>query len=81
VANIQRGNKMNAIFSVKQAAKEIGVSGSMIYKMMKKGELAYVQVGRRRFPLAESLKAYVDRNTHKEKANQEPMPQFRHLFR
>jgi excisionase family DNA binding protein len=51
--------------TVKEAACLLGVSPSMVYKLMNAGELSYVQVGRRRLPVEEDVKAYKQRNTKK----------------
>ena len=49
--------------NVKEAAAELGVSVHMIYKLMRTGQLAYLQVGRRRLPIANSLTEYRQKNT------------------
>lgn len=53
---------MNAI----ETAKRLGVSRSMVYKLLDQGRLAYHSVGSRKVISAESVEAYILRNTHKE---------------
>ncbi len=49
--------------NVKEASAELGVSIHMIYKLMRNGQLGYLQVGRRRLPLDSSVIEYRQKNT------------------
>jgi len=49
--------------TVKQAAIELGVSISTIYKMMNTRELPYLQIGRRRLPTDQGVIEYKAKNT------------------
>jgi excisionase family DNA binding protein len=72
--------------NVKDAARELGVSISMIYKLMGNKELAYVQVGRRKMPTEDGVRAYKEGHTveaepEEERQPAKPSKQFMHLFR
>jgi excisionase family DNA binding protein len=49
--------------NVKEASAELGVSVHMIYKLMRNGQLGYLQVGRRRLPLDSSVIEYRQKHT------------------
>jgi len=49
--------------NVKDAAAKLGVSIHMIYKLMRNGQLAYLQIGRRRLPIDNSVTEYRQKNT------------------
>jgi excisionase family DNA binding protein len=72
--------------NVKDAARELGVSISMIYKLMGNKELAYVQIGRRKMPTENGLREYKERHTVEPKREEvwqplKPSKEFMHLFR
>ena len=52
----------HAAMNVKRAATELGCSISMIYKLMSRGHLAYLRIGRRRLPIWESVRGYFQRH-------------------
>jgi excisionase family DNA binding protein len=48
--------------TVKEAAKELTCSISLIYKLMSEGQIAYERRGRRRLPVGSSVAEYRQRN-------------------
>lgn len=51
------------LMTVKQAANELGVSISTIYKLMNTRELPYLQIGRRRLPTDQGVMEFKAKNT------------------
>ena len=52
--------KLPQLFKVKEAAALLGVSKTMIYELMSKGALSYVQIGHTRRVPAESIWILID---------------------
>jgi excisionase family DNA binding protein len=48
-------------YRVTEAAKETGVSQTLLYEAIKAGELDYFKVGRSRLIHGDALRAYIDR--------------------
>jgi excisionase family DNA binding protein len=48
--------------TVKEAARELTCSISLVYKLMKDGQIAYERRGRRRLPVGSSVAEYRQRN-------------------
>jgi excisionase family DNA binding protein len=48
--------------TVKEAAKELTCSISLVYKLMNEGQIAYERRGRRRLPVGSSVAEYRQRN-------------------
>ncbi len=48
--------------TVKEAAKELTCSISLVYKLMKDGQIAYERRGRRKLPVGSSVAEYRHRN-------------------
>jgi excisionase family DNA binding protein len=48
--------------TVKEAAKELTCSISLVYKLMNEGQIAYERRGRRRLPVSFSVAEYRQRN-------------------
>lgn len=48
--------------TVKEAAKELTCSISLVYKLMNEGQIAYERRGRRRLPVDSSVAEYRQRN-------------------
>jgi excisionase family DNA binding protein len=61
--SLESGACYHEQLTVKRAATVLGVSIHMIYKLMRNGQLAYLQVGRRRLPLDSSVREYKEKNT------------------
>lgn len=53
------------LLSIKDAAKALGISHSMLYQMMNQGDIEYVLVGSRKYIAREKLFEFIERNTHK----------------
>jgi hypothetical protein len=71
---------------VKDAARELGVSISMIYKLMGNEELTYVRIGRRKMPTDSGVREYKERHTVEARRVEWRQPantckEFMHLFR
>ena len=72
--------------TVKQAAIELQISQSFVYKLMHQGEIAFERRGVRKFPVDASVAEYKQRNLVPAAPGQNrpvkgPAPgQFRHLF-
>ncbi len=71
--------------TAKQAAADLQVSLSFVYKLMDQGEIAYERRGRRRLPLDVSVAEYKQRNlvpsAPKQHRPVKGQPyQFQHLF-
>jgi excisionase family DNA binding protein len=49
-----------------EAAAKLGVSRSMVYKLLDQGQIAYLTVGSRKVISEASVSAYILRNTHAE---------------
>jgi hypothetical protein len=64
-ASLQSEAHHHEKMNVKDTAANLGVSVHMIYKLMRTGQLAYLQVGRRRLPLDDSVTEYRQKNTVK----------------
>lgn len=62
--------------TVEEAAVKLGgCSIWQIYKLMKTGRLAFIQVGRRRFPTNESVEKFIQENLQPETpVEQQPKP-------
>ena len=53
----------NAVaYRVQRAAQVTGLSRSMLYQLMKEGQLAYVKVRGRRLIAANDLRAFIERH-------------------
>ena len=48
--------------TVKEAAKELTCSISLVYKLMNEGQIAYERRGRRKLPVGSSVAEYRQRN-------------------
>ncbi len=53
---------LSNVMTVKEAAQELNCSISLIYKLMREGQIAYERRGRRKLPVASSLMEYRQRN-------------------
>jgi len=49
-------------FGIPEAARQIGVSKTVVSDLIAEGELAHCRVGRRKVVKATDLEAYLDRN-------------------
>jgi excisionase family DNA binding protein len=74
--------------SVKEAAKELTCSISLVYKLMNEGQIAYERRGRRRLPVGSSVAEYRQRNIVPARPTSEggqakpPSPcRYKHLFK
>ena len=74
--------------TVKEAAKELTCSISLVYKLMKDGQIAYERRGRRRLPVGSSVAEYRQRNVVPARPAspgtpaKPPSPQrYKHLFK
>jgi excisionase family DNA binding protein len=74
--------------TVKEAAKELTCSISLIYKLMNEGQIAYERRGRRRLPVGLSVAEYRQRNLVLARPALERAPakppspcHYRHLFK
>jgi hypothetical protein len=62
--------KVVATRTVAQTAVALNVSEAMIYKLMKTGKLARLEIGRRKLPLVDSINELAKKNTVTEVAVQ-----------
>lgn len=53
------------LLSLKQAGEALGLSYSMVYKLVNQGELEHVQVSSRKYVSRETLKEFIKENTHR----------------
>ena len=56
-------DELGPIFTVAEAAQELRCSESHVYNLLRRGEIAYEQRGRRKLPIAGSVAAYRRRST------------------
>lgn len=49
------------LYSVPEAAVQLSVGRSMVYELLKSGELERVKIGRRSLVLASSIESYINR--------------------
>jgi len=59
----------NHYMTIAETAEALGVSGPMVRKILKRGELRYLKVGAAYRIYAESVRHYITRNTHGGGAN------------
>jgi len=52
------------LLSVKDAAKHLGITNSMLYEMLNNGEIHHVAIGRRKYVSREALKTFIEAHTH-----------------
>ncbi len=71
------------LLTVKEAAAQLRCSLSFVYKLMRNGELAFEQRGRRKLPLAASLLEYRERIrvVYVTTSDRQPPYRFQHLFK
>lgn len=53
------------LFSIKDAAKALGISYSVVYTMVSNGEIEWVLIGSRKYISREHLLQFIKENTHK----------------
>lgn len=53
------------LLGLKDAAKALGISYSMLYELTSKGEIEWTPVGTRKYVSRESLLAFITANTHR----------------
>jgi excisionase family DNA binding protein len=53
------------LFSIKDAAKALGLSYSVVYTMVSNGEIEWVLIGSRKYISREHLLQFIKDNTHK----------------
>ncbi len=59
-----RHSKARELYSIEEAREQLGrISRNTIYDLMRNGELASVQIGRRRFISAAALEAFISTST------------------
>lgn len=52
-------------YSIEQAARALGVGRSLVFTLLKEGQLKSIRVGKRRLVLATELQAFLDRQQQK----------------
>jgi excisionase family DNA binding protein len=52
------------LLSVKAAAKHLGVSISVMYELLNRGEISHVMIGSRRYISRDQISAFIEANTH-----------------
>lgn len=53
------------LLGLKDAAKALGISYSMLYELANKGEIEWTQIASRRYISREALFAFIKENTHR----------------
>lgn len=53
------------LLSLKDAARALGISYSMVYELTTKGEIEWTKVGTRKYVSRDSLHAFIKENTHR----------------
>lgn len=52
------------LYSVRDVARKLGCHYDTVYQMIRRGELGYVRVGRRKMVRPDHLQAYIDAHTY-----------------
>jgi len=53
------------LLGLKDAAKALGISYSMLYEVTNKGDIEWTQIGTRKYVSRDSLHAFITANTHR----------------
>jgi len=56
------------ILAKHEVAQRLGVGRTTVYRMVKDGEIPYVQIGGRRYIYEDLLEEWIQKQTHKPKA-------------
>ncbi len=52
------------LLSVKAAASHLGLTTSVLYELINRGEIAHVMIGSRRYVSRDQINAFIEANTH-----------------